>query len=257
MMQHPYPKWYLHYTACGAYISLKNSQVAPATKNHLLAVKQLYTLRAEYKNTLREFFVTGELAASNSHVNHTFEQRVSGNVSHWTRRYVPHHESVAGATAIVSKGFYDIGAKSSLETSFWHNRSAQLRDGILQPFSFHTFTLVPKLSFSPAGSYEISYEGGLRRSSSSFGNPLWNTNHRLSLHYTHRRLDASVSGEYFRNQIGKNNSVNLFSGCFRRIQTEKTVVLVATDEFAQPRKLQLHAVQSAFDTLVTDGNPRA
>lgn len=179
------------------------------------ARKQLYSLRVEYKNTLQEFFMTGDVFASHNHVNHTFEQHFSDNLFYWTRRYLPHNESAFGVNAVISKEFFNFNAKTSLEMSFWHNQSVQLQNGKLQPFTFQTLSIKPNFSVSPTSNTEISYNGELRRQSSSFGNgapfnALWNMSHKTSFYYTRRRFDVSVSGEYFRNEIARNNAVNLF-----------------------------------------------
>ncbi len=186
---------------------VKNETGIPTT------VKQLYTLRAEYKNTLQEFFVTIDWLASHSRVNHTFEQSVEDNVFRWTRRYTPHVESAYAINTIVSKGFFDINTKVSLEASYGYNRSAQIRESELLPYSFHTLLLKPAFSLSPSHHTEIDYNGELQRNLSSFNhralNGLWNMNHKVSFYYMQRRFDASVAGEYVRNEITRDNAVNL------------------------------------------------
>lgn len=183
--------------------------------------KQLYTLRAEYKNTLQEFFVTADWVASRSRVNHTFEQSIEDNVFRWIRRYVPHTESSYGVNTVISKGFFDINTKMSFEASYWYNRSAQIRESRLLPFSFRTLILKPSFSVSPTDRTEVTYNGELQRQLSSFGdNPdksgqgaplsgLWNMSHKVSFYYMRRRFDLSASGEYFRNEITPHHSVNL------------------------------------------------
>ncbi|SFK66316.1 CarboxypepD_reg-like domain-containing protein [Porphyromonadaceae bacterium KH3CP3RA] len=176
--------------------------------------KQLYTLRTEYKNTLQEFFVTADLVASASRVNHTLEQSVTDNIFRWTRRYIPHHESSYGINTVISKGFFDISTKVSAEASYWYNQSAQICESKLLPFSFRTLIVKPSFSVSPSQQIEVTYNGELRRQWSSFGdnmslNGLWNMSHKGSFYYMRQRFDLSVSVEYFRNEITSEHSVNL------------------------------------------------
>lgn len=191
--------------------------------------KQLYSLRAEYKNTLQEFFVTADLTASKSRVNHTQEQSFKDNIFRWRRRYVPHHESSYGINTVISKGFFDIDTKVAAEASYWYNRSEQIREGRRMPFSFRTFVLKPSFSVSLGEEIEVAYNGELRRQWSSFGDNagkpgqsdsisreaaslggLWNMSHKGSFYYMRERFDLSASAEYFRNEITPHNSVNLF-----------------------------------------------
>lgn len=176
--------------------------------------KQLYSLRTEYKNTLQEFFVTADLVASASRVNHTLEQSVTDNIFRWTRRYIPHHESSYGINTVISKGFFDISTKVSAEASYWYNQSVQIRESKWMPFSFRTLLLKPSFSVSPSQQTEVTYNGELRRQWSSFGDNmslhgLWNMSHKGSFYYMQRRLDLSASAEYFRNEITPDHSVNL------------------------------------------------
>lgn len=190
--------------------------------------KQLYTLRTEYKNTLREFFVTADLTASRGRVNHTLEQRFTDNIFRWTRRYIPHDESSYGINTVISKGFFDLNTKVSAEASYWYNRSAQIREGVWMPFSFRTLILKPSFSISPTQRIEMAYTGELQRQRSSFGNNpgksgkdigvsqeaassdrLWNMRHKGAFYYMQRRFDLSASAEYFRNEITPDHSVNL------------------------------------------------
>lgn len=178
--------------------------------------RQQYFLRVEYKNTLSEFFANMNIAANRGSQNNTLEQEVRGRHFLWTRRFTPHNESSYGVNGIISKGFYDLGAKASLNASYWHNLSAQIRDGRLHPFSFQTLLLQPKLSLSINKASEISYEGNFQRRRFSFGEEsgagqgLWNMSQKLSGYYTAKGFSVSASGEYVRNEIVDNNAANLF-----------------------------------------------
>lgn len=176
--------------------------------------KQLYTLRAEYKNTLQEFFVTTDLVVSGSRVNHTLAQVITEDIFRWTRHYIPHHESSYGINTVISKGFFDINTKVSAEASYWYNQSAQIRENELLPFSFRTLIVKPSFSISPSQQTEVAYNSELQRQWFSFvGNQplsgLWNMSHKASFYYMRQRFDLSVSGEYFRNEVTPGYSVNL------------------------------------------------
>lgn len=182
--------------------------------------KQLYTLRTEYKNTLQEFFMTADLTVSSSRVNHTLEQSVTDNIFRWNRRYIPHDESSYAINTVISKGFFDINTKVSVDASYWYNRSAQIRESIWIPFSFRTLILKPSFRISPSQRIEMTYNGELRWQGSSFGDSsdsgelallsgLWNMSHKGSFYYMQKRFDLSASAEYFRNEITPDNSVNL------------------------------------------------
>lgn len=181
--------------------------------------KQYYTLRAEYKNTMSEFFVTADIHAANSKLNHTLEQTVEDDVFQWTRRYLPHRESSYGISSTLSKGFYDINTKTSLESSYWYNKSAQIRNGEILPFSLKMLTLKPNVSISPYSFLEVAYSGEFQFQSTLFGNNnqndgLWSMNHKVSLYYIKKQFDLSSSVEYYHNEIAPARSVNLLFADF-------------------------------------------
>ncbi len=189
---------------------IQNENGIPLKKN-LFGYFQL-----EYKNTLKEFFFTFDAFLAADKVNHTIEQQISADkIFRFIRRNVPHNESSHRIKAIVSKGFFDLHSKTSLEFSWSSNKSAQIRNGEIAPFEFTALSLSPKLSVSPTPQTEVAYEARFFRNNSSFGREndgtaLWNMNQKLSFYYTYKKFTTSISSEHFRNEISEKNSVNLF-----------------------------------------------
>jgi hypothetical protein len=177
--------------------------------------RRLCSLHTEYRNTLREFFVTASLVTSDSRVSHTQEQSVDGGIFRWIRRHTPHRESSYGLNTVLSKGFYEISTKLSFEASGQYSRSGQIRAGAPVPYTFGVLVLKPTLSISPTRRTEVTYSGELQRQQSSFGDGeplsgLWNVSHRVTFYYgTGQKFDLTASAEYFRNEISPSRSVNL------------------------------------------------
>lgn len=182
--------------------------------------KHHYMLRTEYKNTMSEFFVTADIHLSNSRVNHTFEQTMADDLFQWSRHYMSHKESSYGINSTLSKGFFDINTKTSLESSYWCNKSAQIRNGTILPFSLRMLTMKPTITISPLNPVEIAYSGEFQYQSTFLGKGsletgLWSMNHTVSLSYIQQRLDLSTSVEYYRNEITPSKSVSLLFADFR------------------------------------------
>lgn len=187
---------------------MENQVSIPVSEN------QTYSFRMDYKNTLKEFFFVTNAFYSRNQMNYTIEQEVKNNIFQLTRRQLSHVDSSMGLKVTLSKGFYSIHAKSSFDVNLSKNTSAQIRDKKMISFSFANITLTPKFSIAPSSKTEISYTGEINRLSSSFTpqnkTSLWNMSHKASFFYTHKALETSLTGEYFRNQVGDNQFVNLF-----------------------------------------------
>lgn len=182
------------------------------------SVRQYYSLRSEYKNTLKEFFITANVQYSKTQSNNTSERVVDNQRLKIVRHYTPHNELFISLNSVVSKGFYDLHTKMSMAADWSNFLSAQLHDGGLLPYSFQSFTLTPKLTIAPTQHIDISYNADIQRISSSFGDnsvhPLWNFSNTLELSYTKNRFEANIALEYYRNQLESEQYVKLFFADF-------------------------------------------
>lgn len=179
-----------------------------------LSEKQLYQLHVEYKNTLRAFFFTSDVFYMHSHANHTVGQDVKNGIFRFTHYDKSHSESSTNIKGTFSKGLFDLHAKLSLDVSWSENRAEQIRNKALIRFSFQNIMLAPKFSISPTSETELSYQAKIHGAKSSFGEEkgknLWNMHHKISLGYTKKHVEMSLTGEYFRNEITGNRKVELF-----------------------------------------------
>lgn len=195
-----------------------------------LSEKQRYRLHVEYKNTLRAFFFSSDVFYMHRYANHTVGQDVKNGIFRFTYYDKPHSESSTSIKGTFSKGFFDLHAKLSLDVSWSENKLAQIRSKKLVPFSFQNIIFAPKISISPTSETELSYQAEIHGAKSSFGEEngksLWNMHHKISLYYTKRHFETSLTGEYFRNQIAGNGNVELFYTDLTAIYKFKKVSLV-------------------------------
>ncbi len=179
-----------------------------------LSHQQYYSLRGEYKNTLKEFFITAHAKYSRTQSNNTLEQKVSDSLIQVVRQYQPHNESFASVNSVISKGFYNLHAKVSIEVNWTDFLSSQLRNGDLIPYTFQNFRLTPKFSIALTKHIDVSYSADISRMASSFGysktNPLWNIGNKLNVGYTKGNFYMNATGEYYHNQLTSNQALDLF-----------------------------------------------
>jgi hypothetical protein len=186
--------------------------------NGILPVLQTqnYTAYGEYKNTVNEFFTTLSLHHSRNRSNLTQEQRFEQERIIHLFHETPTTSTTHSIRGTVSKGFYDLKMKLSLDYLFSHTRSQQIHNGERMPFRLSYMQYEPKLSQSITRNLEVAYEANIRYGGSTIGGktkltPLWNTTQKLQLNYILSDFELNLSADHYHNDINGNQSVD---ACF-------------------------------------------
>jgi hypothetical protein len=184
--------------------------------------RQNYSLYAEYKNTLQEFFATASVSYSRVKANTLFEQSVSENVIVYSLKEYANCTNTKSINLNLSKGVFDWHLKASLEIQASLNQGIQLTksasngESTAQNYRYDNLLAQPKLIWSPQNLFEAEYNASISYGRSKIGSgihltPLLNVTHRLNLSFgITQNVDLRISGEYYRNQLAENATTNNF-----------------------------------------------
>lgn len=199
---HPYYTDYRHI--------IQNSGVLPVRKN------LSYTVYGEYKNTISEFFTTLSLSYFHSRANLIHEQIFEGNdiISSFHKQSNTAESWTLRGT--ISKGFYDLQMKTSIDYLFTQTRAQQLNNGEIMPCQISYMQYQPKLNLTISRRLEVAYEADLRYGGSKIGEntkltPLWNITQKLLLSYSLSDVEIGLSADHYHNDINNNKTIN---ACF-------------------------------------------
>lgn len=160
----------------------------------------------EYKNTVREFFVTAAFYYRHTRQNTLYEQVISRDSTVYLRRRLPNRSEYWSFTGTLSKGFYDWRLKTSLNFSLSRSTGKQLTNGLLQTYRYDYLKAEPRIIWSPARSVEVEYHATLGYGGSKIGgntrlSPLVDFVQRLRLTLSFGNLELRFSGEHYRNDL--------------------------------------------------------
>ena len=180
---------------------------------------QNYSAYGEYKNTISEFFATLSLAYSSNWSNLIREQSFDNDKIIYSSHLTSNTSDSRSIRGTLSKGFYDIKMKISLDYLFNNTRAWQLNNGEKIPFRINYMQFEPKLSRTISRNIEVSYDSRFRYGGSKIGDntkltPLWNVTQRLQLNYSISDFDIVMSADHYYNDINENKSIN---ACFADI----------------------------------------
>lgn len=197
--------------------------------------QQFYSLRAEYKNTIRELFFSINPTYSRTHQNLIHEQRLEGEVV-WSV-YQPLKNVMENYTlnTIFSKGFYDWRLNTSLSYRMGRTKGEQLNEGLRLSYRQDYIQLEPKLTWYPAKYWNATYESAVSGYRSKFGevatlDPLWNVVQKIAVSYELYPFTLQVEGDHYYNQITRGQSVHaLFADLMVRWKSGKWQVEIRGD----------------------------
>ena len=177
---------------------------------------QNYSVYGEYKNTISEFFATLSLSYSRNWSNLISERSFSGDHIIYLSHELPNTSDSRSIRGTISKGFYDLKMKISLDYLFNNTHAWQLNNGEKLPFRISYMQYEPKLSRSFSRNVEVAYEARFRYGGSKIGDntkltPLWNITQRLQLNYSISDFEVVMSADHYFNDINENKSIN---ACF-------------------------------------------
>ncbi|GAB6982090.1 carboxypeptidase regulatory-like domain-containing protein [Prevotella dentasini] len=166
-----------------------------------------------YKRLTKEFFINWKLNASRMWSNSVVDMQVlNGDYFFAYQQHNTHSDNVS-LSATVSKGFYDLHLKTSLGVGGAYSRGDQYSQGSVIGYSYRQLSFNPTVSFAPSwmqADYEGTFTLGNSHSGSTSMPTLFNWVQRLTLTSTIRKVDLSVSGVYYHNELQASPSVNTF-----------------------------------------------
>ncbi len=165
---------------------------------------QSYTLHAEYKRPVKEFFWTLTLNHSNIHRDYLSHTEYRNGTFHLTSLKYPYRTEIYQARSIVSKGFYDWNLKASIEATYNYGKGIQAGQGMTQAYELHWLNLKPKLHWNPTYWLSASYQAEINRNQTSSLPALWDIQQSLTLHIGNDTWNVNLNGEHYRNELSAN-----------------------------------------------------
>ncbi|WP_455636251.1 TonB-dependent receptor [Parabacteroides sp.] len=187
--------------------SVWNSGILPVYR------QEIYAVYGEYKNTAREFFATLNLTHNRDWSNRIYGQRIENGQVQLAGLPLSNHGSGWTAQSTLSKGFYDLGLKTSLTALFGINKAEQISEGQRLPYQYRFMRIEPKVIWIPSRHWEASYQTEIQYGRSRIGDrtrltPLWNVTQQARLSYIFSPIEASLSVDHYHNDVNADRSVN-------------------------------------------------
>jgi hypothetical protein len=171
---------------------------------------QNYSVYGEYKKTVREFFASLSIAHTRSWSDRIYEPLIDDNQLTLASRRLPNRGDSWLLRGAISKGFYELGMKTSLGYQFSRSRGEQLSRGERLPFIAASMQYEPKISWSPARHVEASYQSVIRYGGATRLAPLWNVVSEAAVSYELFPFAINLSASHYYNDISENKPVNAF-----------------------------------------------
>lgn len=176
---------------------------------------QNYALYGEYKNTIHEFFATLALSYSHTWNDHIYEQEILDDYITLRSQKMANTAENWSLRGTLSKGFYDLGMKASMDYRLGRSRAEQLSRGERTRTVMDMVQMDPKLSWSPSRRVEAGYEANIRCRRSEIAGaarlpPLWSVVQKLDFSYTQFPVELNISAEHYYNDISKSKSMDAF-----------------------------------------------
>ena len=175
--------------------------------------QQLYSVYGEYKNTAREFFATVNLTHNREWYNRIYEQRIENGQVQRVSLPLSNHGSGYTVKSTLSKGFYELGLKTSFLVLLNISKAEQISGGQRLPYQYRLMRLEPKVIWTPNRHWETSYQTDIRYGGNKIGErtrlaPLWNVTQQVQLSYIFSPIEASLSVDHYHNDVNEDQSVN-------------------------------------------------
>ena len=168
-------------------------------------------LAYSYKRPIRELFINASLSASRVWSNTASDMQIVGGNYYYSLKEQHTHSDVLRGGVSVSKGFYELHLKTSLDVDGSLARGRQLTADRWIGYQSRSVTLTPKLNFAPKWA-ELDYEGVFtwhgNKASGQQLNTLFNWTQRLTLTSTIGRVDLSWTFLHHRNELQAGNVMN-------------------------------------------------
>lgn len=177
--------------------------------------RQLYSIYAEYKNTINEFFASLSVNHQRGWSNKITE--TSFQDEQITTTYHNRHTRSTGWTlsGTLSKGIYDWRIKASVNYQLSQYKSEQLSNGEPLPYEARHIKIDPKVNWNPWNPLEVVYEGSVRYGGTTVGqltklDPLLNIVQKLNLYYNFTFIELGFAADHYYNDVSSQKGVNAF-----------------------------------------------
>lgn len=177
--------------------------------------QQIYSLYAEYKNTIKEFFATLSITHNRRWSNQITERLFENDQIILASRCLTTESTGWTLNGTLSKGIYDWRLKASLNYQLSEHRSEQLSNGERMPYKSRHVQLEPKINWNPYKPLDIVYEGSIRYGGSEIGkntrlDPLLNVIQKLNLYYNFTLIELGFTADHYYNDVNSEKSINAF-----------------------------------------------
>lgn len=177
--------------------------------------QQVYSVYAEYKNTIKEFFASLSLTRNygwSNRINERFFRDGQVVLAYQNRSTKSSGWALSG---IVSKGIYEWRMKMSLNYQLSTSSSEQLSDGKPVPYKSRHIKITPKINWNPWKPLDVNYESAIGYGGGTIGqstrlDPLLNVVQQLNLFYTFPFIELGFTADHYYNDVSENKSVNAF-----------------------------------------------
>ena len=189
-----------------------------------------FNLNHSYKRVVKEFFSNFSLNANRTWSNSVVDMQIqNGN---YLMTYIQHNTKSTNLTGRcwLSKGFYKQHFKTSCSISATYSNGEQYTAGNILRYQYRSLTFSPTLTYSPSWAF-VTYNGDFALSKSTFNNASissrFNWKQSLTLTSTIQKVDLSLSGIYYHNQL-EGATLNTFIADAKVTWRQKKFLVLAT-----------------------------
>lgn len=189
-----------------------------------------FNLNHSYKRVVKEFFSNFSLNANRTWSNSVVDMQIqNGN---YLMTYIQHNTKSTNLTGRcwLSKGFYKQHFKTSCSISATYSNGEQYTAGNILRYQYRSLTFSPTLTYSPSWAF-VTYNGDFALSKSTFNNAsissCFNWKQSLTLTSTIQKVDLSLSGIYYHNQL-EGATLNTFIADAKVTWRQKKFLVLAT-----------------------------
>ena len=183
-----------------------------------------------YKRVVKEFFSNFSLMANRTWSNSVVDMQISNG--NYLMTYAQHNTKNTNLTGRFwfSKGFYKQHFKTSCGISASYGDGEQYTAGKVVGYQYRSLMLSPSLTYSPSWAF-VTYSGDFTLSKSTSDNASmasrFNWKQSLTLTSTIQKVDLSLSGIYYHNQL-EGATLNTFLADAKVTWRQKNFLVLAT-----------------------------
>lgn len=214
-------------------------------------------LSYDYKRPIQELFFNGSVTGSRNWSNASSDfEIINGNYYTTLTQKRSHFENV-NVKAGVSKGFYKVHLKTSLDATCSYVEGEQFSAGHRLGYNAQSYVLKPGIEFTPS-LCTLSYEGSLMWNASKVtdksASSLFGCKQTLSLTTTFKNVDVAYSMVYYHNELQEDKTLNTLLSDVSAVWRLKKIRIMAklSNVFNKKRyeETQYSGISTLTDTYV-------